>query len=70
MKNGDRVKKVGGDYGIYGTVISVAVKQSGAVRYVIEADTPRGLLHIYSAANLKPMTFCDEVKSFLSGLFQ
>ncbi len=59
---GDRVKKTGGDYSVYGTVKSVIRKESGAIRYTVEAAIPDGLLHIYSAANLQPMTSCDEFK--------
>lgn len=49
----DRVEKVGGDYELSGTVVAAFRKASGQVRYVVEADEPRGLLHIYSAKNLK-----------------
>ena len=48
----EEVKKVGGDYEFEGTVVSVFKKTSGQVRYVVQDD--RGVLHIYSAKNLKP----------------
>jgi hypothetical protein len=48
---GDHVEKVGGDYTFVGTVVAAFTKLSGAVRYVVEDD--RGVLHIYSAKNLK-----------------
>jgi len=65
MDTGDRVKKIGGDYSVTGTVVSAFYKASGQMRYVVEADQPRGLLHIYSAANLQPMTWFDELKVFV-----
>lgn len=48
---GEHVSKVGGDYRFDGTVIGVFTKLSGVVRYAVEDD--RGVLHIYSAKNLK-----------------
>jgi len=48
---GNKVSKVGGDYTFNGTVISVFWKNSGKCRYAVEDD--RGVIHIYSAANLK-----------------
>jgi hypothetical protein len=48
---GDKVSKVGGDYQFEGHVVCKFAKRSGAVRYVVEDD--RGVLHIYSAKNLK-----------------
>ena len=48
---GDKVEKVGGDYVFVGVVVSRFVKLSGAQRYVVEDD--RGVLHVYSAKNLK-----------------
>jgi len=50
-KVGDKVEKVGGDYQIVGTVVSVFQKLSGAVRLVVEDD--RGVLHVYSEKNLR-----------------
>ena len=49
----DEVEKVGGDYELRGVVVAAFFKASGEVRYVVEADEPRGLLHIYSDKNLK-----------------
>lgn len=53
MTIGDRVEKIGGDYTFIGHIVSVFTKRSGAVRYVVEDD--RGVLHIYSEKNLKPL---------------
>lgn len=53
FKIDDPVEKTGGDYELRGTVVAAFRKASGQVRYVVEADSPRGLLHIYSAKNLK-----------------
>lgn len=52
-KVGDRVVKVGGDYSLTGTIVAAFTKASGAERYVVEADNPKGLLHIYSENNLQ-----------------
>jgi hypothetical protein len=52
FKVGDSVSKVGGDYRFDGIVVAAFSKLSGAVRYVVEDD--RGVLHVYSAKNLKP----------------
>ena len=48
---GDNVSKVGGDYRFDGTVVAAFRKLSGVVRFVVEDD--RGVLHIYSAKNLR-----------------
>lgn len=53
FKIDDPVEKIGGDYELSGTVVAAFRKVSGQVRYVVEADSPRGLLHIYSAKNLR-----------------
>ena len=66
---GDRAKKIDGDYTMRGTIIAVAIKTSGAVRYNLEEDHS-GKIHIYNAGNLQPMTWVDEVKSFFVGLFK
>jgi hypothetical protein len=66
---GQRAKKVTGDYSMRGTIVGVFYKASGACRYCLEEDHS-GLIHIYNAGNLQPMTFCDEVKSFFVGLFK
>ncbi len=50
FKVGDPVSKKGGDYRFDGLVVSRFTKTSGLIRYVVEDD--RGVLHIYSAANL------------------
>jgi transcription elongation factor len=51
IKFGDKVKKVTGDYKFSGTVVSVFQKLSGQTRYVVENND--GILHIFSAANLR-----------------
>ena len=50
MNQGDKVKKVTGDYAFDGIVVSVFQKLSGKTRYVVEDD--RGILHIFSEKNL------------------
>ena len=50
LKIGDKVIKVGGDYTFDGTVVSVFTKLSGKIRVVVEDN--RGILHIFSEANL------------------
>lgn len=47
---GDLVVKETGDYTFEGWVISVFMKRSGKVRYVVE--NPQGILHIFSNGNL------------------
>lgn len=47
----DRAEKTGGDYRFIGDVRSVFTKRNGVVRYVVENDD--GILHIFSAANLR-----------------
>ena len=66
---GDRVKKVSGDYVMRGTIVGVFHKMSGVCRYNLEEDHS-GLIHIYNAGNLQPMTWLDEVKSFFVGMFK
>lgn len=51
---GSRVRKVGGDYSLTGTVAAAFHKRSGVVRYVVEADHPAGLLMIYREEQLLP----------------
>ncbi len=53
MKVGQRVKKIGGEYELEGTIVAVFQKLSGTTRYVVEADVPKGLLHIYGPSNLE-----------------
>lgn len=51
---GDYVKKVTGEYQIYGTVVSVFQKLDGATRLVVEhvAEGGGSFLHIYGPNNL------------------
>lgn len=51
---GDYVKKVTGEYQIYGTVVSVFQKLDGATRLVVEHKAEGGgsFLHIYGPNNL------------------
>ena len=53
-KIGDCVKKVTGEYQIYGTVVSVFKKIDGATRLVVEHNAEGGgsFLHIYGPNNL------------------
>lgn len=48
---GAMVHKIGGDYTFEGWIVAAFMKRSGAMRYVVEDD--RGILHVYSAKNLK-----------------
>jgi hypothetical protein len=48
---GDLVAKTSGDYKFDGIVVAAFQKLSGQTRYVVEDD--RGILHIFSAKNLK-----------------
>ena len=52
---GDYVKKVTGEYHIYGTVVSVFNKLDGATRLVVEHKAEGGgsFLHIYGPNNLE-----------------
>jgi hypothetical protein len=53
---GDLIEKTGGDYRFVGEVRAVFTKRNGVVRYVVENED--GILHIFSAANLKaPQTW-------------
>lgn len=51
---GDYVKKITGEYQIYGTVVSVFKKLDGATRLVVEHKAEGGgsFLHIYGPNNL------------------
>ena len=60
-RRGANVKKEGGDYTFYGDVISVFVKHSGAIRYVVENEA--GICHIFSEGQLDPW---DGVKTWNS----
>lgn len=55
LRIGKRVYKAGGDYRIEGVIAAIVRKRSGAIRYVVETDTPPGLLLIYRAENLLPL---------------
>jgi hypothetical protein len=48
---GEKVRKVSGDYRFVGHVVAAFQKLSGQIRYVVEDD--RGILHIFSEANLE-----------------
>ncbi len=48
---GSKVSKTSGDYKFDGIVVATFQKLSGQTRYVVEDD--RGILHIFSAKNLK-----------------
>ena len=61
---GDRVRKIGGDYQLEGVIVAAFRKTSGAVRYVVEADVPKGLLHIYSDTNL---VYCGSSSQSVEG---
>lgn len=51
---GDRVEKHTGDYKLEGIVVGHAVTVDGKMRYVVEhRPLAPGMLHIYSAANLR-----------------
>jgi hypothetical protein len=63
---GDAVEKVGGDYTFAGHVVARFLKRSGKVRFVVEDD--RGVLHVYSAANLRP-ALPPEIKQALDATF-
>jgi hypothetical protein len=49
---GDHVEKVSGDYRFDGIVVAAFHKLGGRARYVVENGD--GLLHVFSAPNLKP----------------
>lgn len=51
FKEGDKVKKVGGDYSFEGIVVAAFFKLTGRDRYVVEDD--RGILHVYGPNNLE-----------------
>lgn len=51
---GDKVEKCTGDYHLEGVVVAVFKTLSGKHRYVVEHQPlAPGLLHIYSAQNLR-----------------
>lgn len=51
---GDQVEKFTGDYQLNGEVRAVLTTKAGKLRYVVEHDP--GFLHIYSDANLRPVS--------------
>jgi hypothetical protein len=55
FKVGDLVRKHAG-YEYPGIIVSVFRTQTGAVRYVVEADHPAfaGMLHIFNGEQLEP----------------
>lgn len=55
LHDGQRVRKIGGDYSVVGTVAARFTKSSGAVRAVVECDEPKGLLLIFNAQQLEPL---------------
>ena len=72
FKIGDYVKKITGEYQIYGTVVSVFKKIDGATRLVVEHKAEGGgsFLHIYGPNNLKladiePKVFKTELEMWL-----
>lgn len=50
FKEGDRVKKIGGDYTFVGVVVAAFKKLSGKQRYVVE--NTEGILHVFSDKQL------------------
>lgn len=63
FKVGDYVKKITGEYQIYGTVVSVFNKLDGATRLVVEHKAEGGgsFLHIYGENNLEHKSLGDYV---------
>ncbi len=55
LEPGDRARKVGGSYQATGTVRSTFLTRYGQRRYVLDFDTPAGLLHIFSHEQLEPL---------------
>ena len=49
-KNGDKVRKVSGDYHLDGVIVSIFTTLKGNVRVVVEHDP--GFLHIYNPTQL------------------
>lgn len=53
---GDKVQKCTGDYHLEGVVVAVFRTMAGKERYVVEhAPVAPGMLHIYSAQNLRKL---------------
>lgn len=56
FKIGDKVQKCTGDYHLEGVVVAVFRTMAGKERYVVEhAPVAPGMLHIYSAQNLRKL---------------
>lgn len=49
--NGDKVKKITGDYRFEGEVVAAFHKRNGMVRYVVENDD--GMLFIFNESQLE-----------------
>ena len=57
---GSLVAKRKGDYMFFGTIISQFIKQSGAVRYVVENRA--GILHIFNEGQLSSWNGEEEIE--------
>lgn len=53
LKAGDRAEKIGGSYQASGTIVSAFRTKAGALRYVFEFDSPRGMLHIFGPEQVR-----------------
>lgn len=51
-----RAEKIGGSYQATGTIVSAFKTTAGEQRYVFEFDVPKGMLHIFSGAQLQFLT--------------
>ena len=51
---GTRVRKIGGNYQATGEIVASWIELDGKPRYVFRFDEPRGLLHIFTAAQVEP----------------
>jgi len=51
--NPKRARKVGGSYQASGTVVSTFQTLAGETRHVFEFDEPKGMLHIFSPAQIE-----------------
>lgn len=59
---GDKVRKTTGSYAATGTIVSAFTTSGGEVRYVLEFDHPKGLLHIFNESQLMAVSFTNEQK--------
>lgn len=50
---GTRARKVGGNYQATGEIVASWIELDGKPRYVFRFDEPRGLLHIFTAAQVE-----------------